>query len=217
MFTDYQIYNYFDYFCKDHLSKTAPLEHLLCGTSLRIQVQNALSLSEQPLSVRQVAEFLTKDTPEQNTRNLHFRVRRSLNWLQERGYVERSGIGATRNLSYNTFTITEMGNIKERLKSAMSGMNAASAQGMLSMVKPMLPGLEAKFVTHLQQMAQPKAEGTHGILQEGESHAGFWITQKDGKLVIAECALTYDPNLKKMVMSKPVATRKLEDILSMQS
>lgn len=194
------------------------MEYLLYGTSLMAQVQNALSQSETPLSVRELAATITASVPEYNTPTLRKRIRFALSRLKDDGLVVNSGTSSTRNLSFHTYTTTDMSKIGDRLKNAMAGVNGATASGMLSMVKPMIPGLEAKFATHLQAMAQPVSdeEGSQGILKEGETHAGFWITQQDGKLVIAECALSYNKDLGKMVMSKPVAIRKLEDILSMQ-
>ncbi len=176
-------------------------------------MENILSQSEEPLSVKQISDLLTQDDQSWNDRNLKDRIRRSLNYLVDHGRAQHGDRISHGHINSYTYTnTTYMSKDKSFLRAMRDKSQAAQAKMMANMAKPMIPALQQMFVERVEQISKPADEG--GILKDNETHAGYWVSAHDGQLIISECALTFNEELGKMVMSKPVSTKTLQQILT---
>lgn len=179
-------------------------------------VENALSQSEKPLSVREISNQLALDCEIENSKNLRIRVHRSLKHLVDNNIAKQDGMVKHGHINSYTYSIMEN---QKRDRGFLRGMATKTeqmkAQAMASMVKPMIPGMQKMFCDKIAQLESSEAEG--GILKEGETKAGYWVSAHDGELIFSECALSYNKALGKMVMSKPTSTKSLLQFLTEQN
>lgn len=191
------------------------MSYLLYGTALSCLVEDALLQAEEPLTVGQISQLITADDPSQKDLRLKERVRYSLRQLEADGRVRAGDSVRFRHFHLPTYQITDMADRKGRsfLKAMKAKTEGAQAQMLAGMVKPMIPGIEKMFAQRVADISKPEDQG--GILAQGQSVAGYWVTaDADGNLIIAECGLTYDAERQAMLMGKPTSVKSLSQILA---
>lgn len=188
------------------------MNYAFYGTYLTAQVENVISSATDSLSITQIAKILSPNPD----RNLKIRIRRSITQLEAEGIIEKGvnrPYGHINTYTYQINNLSTMDETKSILKRMAQKTQEANAKMMASMAKPMIPALEKMFAERIQQISKSVEDG--GILKEGEKNAGYWITANEhGQLIISEAALTYNPELDGMVMSRPANVYGLQQILS---
>lgn len=190
------------------------MSYIYYGTALTAQIEIALRNAEKAITVKEICQLITADIPFYDTKEFRDRVRYSIRQLLADKVIEAGESVPFRHMNISTYKINEMSEQKGKgfLKGMKQKTEGAQAQMLVGFVKPMIPGIEQMFAKRIEEITKPEAEG--GILKEGETQAGYWVTVMDGQLAICECGLTYDEAQQKMLLGKPTGVLSLQQLLN---
>ncbi len=78
----------------------------------------------------------------------------------------------------------------------------------------MLMKTMGSFVPQLAEKIK-EMEGPEGILKEGQDKVAYVITEHNGSIQLSVVPLTFDKELGKMIMDKPITTGGIETLLGL--
>lgn len=183
------------------------------GTFLMGLIEDALNSSDSPMTVKQICAVIKAQNPTADfDRRFSERVRRNIKELMRLGRVSCNDSILIGHIYSFTYSTNNMSN-KNLLRRMVDRTNEANAGMMMNMARPFIEPLKEAFAMRLKNLAQPVTDEGEGILEEGETNAGYLVTLVNGEIVLSTVAMTFDPEIGKMTMRKPVRTQTINQLI----